>query len=92
MSTHDVITAALIVVALLNLIVSIAIATATMYSGCQKAMQIFIIWVVPLIGAMLFGLFMLTQRGNGPRIRYRSDSSDDIGQIWSGLNPPDQKH
>jgi hypothetical protein len=92
MSAHDITAGALIASATLNLVVSIAVANTIAYSGRQKIMQILIIWVIPLIGALLFGLFMLTQRGNAPRTGYRSESSDDIGQIWSALNPPDQKH
>jgi cytochrome bd-type quinol oxidase subunit 2 len=92
MSAHDVIKDASIAVAILNLAVSIAVASSAAYSGRQKIAQILIIWIVPVIGSVLFGLFMLTQRGNAPRTGYPSESGEDIGQIWSGLNPPDQKH
>jgi hypothetical protein len=92
MSAHDIIAGALIASATLNLVVSIAVANTTAYSGRQKIMQILIIWVVPLIGSLLLSIFMLTQRGNAPSIGYRSENSDDISQIWSALDPPDQKH
>jgi cytochrome bd-type quinol oxidase subunit 2 len=91
MSTHDAIRDASIALAILNLVVSIAVASSAAYSSRQKIVQILIIWIAPVIGGVLFGLFMLTQRGNAPRTGYPSESSVDIGQIWSGLNPPDQK-
>jgi cytochrome bd-type quinol oxidase subunit 2 len=91
MSTHDAIRDASIALAILNLVVSIAVASSAAYSGRQKIVQILIIWIAPVIGSVLFGLFMLTQRGNASRTGYPSESSVDIGQIWSGLNPPDQK-
>jgi len=90
MSDHDVIKDALIALAILNLVVSIAVTRSAAYSRRQKVAQIFIVWIVPVIGGVLFGLFMLTQRGNASRIGYPSESNADIGQIWSGLNPPDQ--
>ncbi|RDS81889.1 hypothetical protein DWU99_15835 [Dyella psychrodurans] len=92
MSTHDAIKDALIAVAILNLVVSVAVASSSAYSGRQKMLQILVIWVVPVAGALLLGLFMLTRRGNAPRTGYPSERSEDIGQIWSGLHPPDQKH
>jgi hypothetical protein len=92
MSTHDAIKDASIIVAILNLAISIAVASSVAYSGRQKIAQILIIWIVPVTGGVLFGLFMLTQRGNAPRTGYPSESSEDIGQIFSGLNPTDQKH
>lgn len=92
MSAHDAIKDALVALAILNLAVSIAVARNAEYSGRQKILQISIIWIVPVIGGVIFGLFMLTQRGNAPRTGYPSENNEDIGQIWSGLNPPDQKH
>jgi phosphate/sulfate permease len=92
MSAHDAIRDALIALAIFNSVVSVAVASRAAYSSRQKIMQILIIWIVPLIGGVFCGLFILTQRGDEPRTGYPSESSEDIGQIWSGLNPPDQKH
>ena len=92
MNAHDVIKDILIALAIFNLVVSIAVASSTAYSGRQKIMQILIIWIVPVIGGVIFGLFMLTQRGNAPLTGYPSETGEDVGQIWSALNPPDQKH
>lgn len=91
MSTHEIIKDALIAVAIFNLIASAAVASSSAYSSRQKIVQVLIIWVVPVVGGVLFGLFMLTQRRNAPRTGYSSKSSEDIGQIWSALHPPDQK-
>lgn len=92
MTVHDIIKDALITVAILNLVVSVAVARSSALSGRQKILQILVIWVVPVVGGVLFGLFMLTQRGNAPRTGYPSERSEDVSRIWSGLHPPDQKH
>lgn len=92
MSVHDVIKDTSLVVAILNLVVSIAVASGSALSGRQKILQILVIWVVPVVGGVLFGLFMLSQRGSAPRTGYPSERSEDVSQIWSGLHPPDQKH
>jgi hypothetical protein len=47
---------------------------------------------VPVVGFVLIGLFMLTQRENAPRTDYPSKSGDDLSQIWSALHPTDQKN
>jgi hypothetical protein len=90
MSAHDAIKYTLIAVATLNLVVSIAVASSAAYSGRQKIIQLLIIWVVAVIGSVLFGLFMLTQRGNAPPTSYPSGRNEDIGQVWLGLHPLDQ--
>ncbi|GGA29521.1 hypothetical protein [Dyella nitratireducens] len=92
MSVHDVIKDASIIVAILNLVVSVAVASSSALSGRQKILQILVIWAIPIVGGVLLGLFMLTQRGNVPRTGYPSERSEDVSQIWSGLHPPDQKH
>jgi hypothetical protein len=91
-STRDVIMDALIAVAILNLIVSVAVGRSTSYNGRQKILQVLMIWVFPVIGGLLLGLFLLSQRGNSPPMGYASADKDDLGQIWSGLHPPDEKH
>jgi hypothetical protein len=92
MSIHDAVKDALIAVAILNLIDSVAVASSSAYGIRQKILQILTIWVVPVVGGVLLGLFMLTQRGNAPRTGYTSERSEDLGQIWSGLHSPDEKH
>jgi hypothetical protein len=92
MNIHNVVNDASIVVATLNLVVSVAVANNSAYSGPQKALQIFVIWIVPVVGCVLFGLFMLNQREKVSRMGYPSEKSEDISQIWSGLHPPDQNH
>lgn len=79
-------------VARLNLVISVAIASSMVYIGKQKVLQIFLIWTVPVVGFVLIGLFMLTQRENAPRTDYPSKSGDDLSQIWSALHPTDQKN
>lgn len=81
---------ALIMVALLNALVSVAIAISAGYGVRQKVLQILIIWLVPVLGAAMLGLFLLSQRGNGRAVGYPAERDDDIGQVWSSLHPPDQ--
>jgi phosphate/sulfate permease len=92
MSTHDAIRDALIGMAILNVAVSVAVMSSSAYSGRQKCLQILIVWIVPVIGGVLFGLFMLSQRGSAPHRGYPSGQSEDISQIWDGLNTTDHKH
>jgi len=93
MNMHDSLTIALIAVAVLNSVVSIAIAISGYYNGRQKIMQIVLVWTVPVLGSVVFGLFLWSQRGNAPPIGYRSTTEtpmDDVGAVWSGLHQPDK--
>jgi hypothetical protein len=93
MNMHDTLTIALIAVAVLNSIVSIAIAISAYYNGRQKVMQIVLVWAAPLLGSVVFGLFLWSQRGNAPPTGYPSTAKtplDDVGAIWSGLHQPDK--
>jgi hypothetical protein len=93
MSPHDIRVIALIAVAVLNAIVSAAVALSTYYSPRQKLLQIIFVWLLPVLGATLFGLFLWSQRGNAPRTGYRSTTQtpmDDVTAVWSGLNSSDK--
>ena len=93
MNPHDTLTFGLIAVAVLNAIVSFAVARSPYYNRRQKLMQIILVWTLPVLGATLFGLFLRSQRGNAPRTGYPSTTQtpmDDVGAVWSGLNPSDK--
>jgi hypothetical protein len=92
MSAHDAIKDALIAAAIFNLVVTMAIAISSAYSGSQKILQIAIVWTIPVLGSVFLGLFMLTQREEAPPSRYPSESGEDVSQIWSALHPPNKKH
>lgn len=63
-------------VAIVNLAVSIAIAIHGGYTARQKVAQIALVWLVPALGSMVFGLFLWTQRGSAPLQRASSDAPD----------------
>jgi hypothetical protein len=90
-NVHGIVKDALIGLAMLNLIVCVAVAGSTAYSWRQKLLQMATVWIIPVVGAILIGVFMLTQRGQTVRMGYPSESDVDVGQIWSGTHPPDQK-
>ncbi|WP_284321434.1 hypothetical protein [Dyella acidisoli] len=83
----------LIVAVVLNVFVSVAVAISGCYSARQKISQIVIIWLLPILGAVLFGLFLVSQSGSGAGIGCRSEVEDDP-QTWSALldkDHPSQK-
>jgi len=93
MNPHDTLVIALIVITVSNAIVSAAVALSSYYSPRQKLLQIILVWLLPVLGATLFGLFLWLQRGNVPRTGYRSTTQtpvDDVGAVWSGLNSSDK--
>jgi hypothetical protein len=92
MSTHEILKDFLIALGALNVIVSLAVVCSAGYAPRQKVLQIVVIWVIPVVGGILLGLFMLSQLGKMRGKGYATVNSDDIGQIWSGLHPPDEKH
>lgn len=86
MSAHDMFKDALVALGVLNLIVSLAVASSAVYTLRQKILQIAVIWVIPVIGAVLLGLFMLTQRGTvGPK-RDSLANGENMSQLWDVLN------
>jgi hypothetical protein len=91
MSTHDAIRDALIAAVILNLAVTLAIAISSAYTGRQKILQSLVVWIVPVLGGVLIGLFMLAQREDAPPSRYPSESGEDVSQIWAALHPPGKK-
>ena len=75
----------------LNTAVSIAIAVGAGYSGRQKLLQILIVWTIPVLGALLLGLFLLTQRGRLPPAGYRSEAKDNAIEVWSAFHSDEWK-
>ncbi|HEY3049432.1 MAG TPA: hypothetical protein VGJ72_18465 [Polaromonas sp.] len=54
--------AALVCIALLNAVVSVAVARSGYYSGGQVAAQVVIVWLIPVLGAVVVGVFLWSQR------------------------------
>lgn len=84
MTTYRVYESVLVMALMLNIAVSVAVAMSGGYSARQKIFQIAVIWLLPVLGAVLLGLFMLSQIGNGTRAGRRSVIEDD-SQVWSEL-------
>ena len=59
-----------------NLIVSIAIAINAGYTVRQKIAQIVLVWLIPALGGIIFGVFLWTQRGVAPPERESSEMPD----------------
>lgn len=47
-----------------NALVTVAVARSHYYGGCQKAIQVLLVWIFPLLGAVAVGVFLYSQRDN----------------------------
>jgi len=63
-------------IAIVNLVVSIAIAISPGYTPRQKIGQIVLVWLIPIVGSVVFGVFLWTQRGSAPPSRGASGAPD----------------
>ena len=63
-------------IAIVNLVVSIAIAISPGYTPRQKIAQIVLVWLIPVVGSVIFGLFLWSQGGSAPPSRASSDAPD----------------
>lgn len=79
------------VIALVNLVVSIAIAVNAGYTRRQKLAQIVLVWLIPVIGSVVFGVFLWTQRGSAPRLKESSDAPSRIGALSEAANSINQQ-
>ena len=65
MSVSSLIAAALLsILVLANLLVSVAVSRTHYYSRHQKLVQVLLVWLLPLIGAVGIGVFLYSQRDN----------------------------
>ena len=82
---------AIAVIALTNLVVSIVIAVNAGYTKRQKLAQIILVWLVPALGSIVFGVFLWTQRGNAPRSRESSDAPSRAGALSAAATSINQQ-
>jgi hypothetical protein len=54
----------LIGLAAANVVVSVALMRTHYYSPAQKLVQILLVWLVPVVGAIGIGVFLYSQRDN----------------------------
>jgi hypothetical protein len=78
---------ALSATAILNAIVSIAILADRGLAGRQQAGQVLVVWIVPVLGSLLVGIFMWTQRGSAPATGYPSAASEPMPDLNAGTYP-----
>lgn len=68
-------------VAVVNLLVSIAIAVNAGCATRQKVAQIVLVWAIPFLGSVILGLFLWTQRGTAPPSRESSDAPSRLTEL-----------
>lgn len=63
--------------------VSIFICRAREYERLQRVLQLFVVWLIPLIGAIGCHLFLQSQRKNVPRedFRFVPQNPNDAGPM-----------
>ncbi len=52
------------VVVVLDCVVSVAVVRSQYYSTMQKAAQVVLVWLLPIVGAIVVGVFLYSQRDN----------------------------
>ena len=87
MITQDFLIPALEIVLCLNILVSIAVAFSRSYMPGQKIAQIALVWILPVLGVLAIGLFLVSQ-GGGRKVGNSSNSDLDSRVTWieSSLN------
>lgn len=76
----------LVLLLIANLAVCLGVARSPCYTRSQKFMQIALIWLLPLLGAIGVGVFLWTQ---GAPWRH-ADGAQAAGDDWQ--NPADVSH
>ncbi|WNL45652.1 hypothetical protein RKE25_19915 [Dyella sp. BiH032] len=54
----------------------------------QKVGQALVVWLLPVLGGLVIGIFMWTQRGSAPPTGYPSDSDRGPRDVYMGSHPP----
>ena len=60
-----------VTIVVLNFCVSLAVALSQAFTARQKATQAILVWLVPLLGAAMIGLFLIVDRSSA---RYRTNT------------------
>jgi hypothetical protein len=77
--------------AVVNLGISVAIVLSHGYTARQKTAQVILVWALPVLGSIVFGLFLWTQRGNEPPSRELSDAPDHTHALWEAAKPVERQ-
>ncbi len=80
MDVHHLLYDLLIAIAVLDVLVSLGVALHRGYTVRQKIMQIILVWLLPVLSGVVFGLFLITQRETF-RPMPRNEESDVSRQI-----------
>jgi hypothetical protein len=89
---HELLKDALIVHGILNCAVSLLIARNEGLSSRQKVGQLLVVWLVPVFGSLLIGMFLWSQSRSAPPTGYPSEPQHGpagIGTVSNqGPSPP----
>jgi hypothetical protein len=85
---HELLNDALITWAILNAIVSLMVVRNEGLTLKQKIGQLWVIWLVPVLGGVLIGIFHWTQSGSVPPERSPEEPGRGPPGVWSGGRPP----
>ena len=88
MSWHEVLKGALYGLAVLNAVVTWMIAADRGLLARQKVGQVLVVWLIPVLGGLVIGIFMWTQRGFAPPTGYPGDTNRDPRDVYLGSHPP----
>lgn len=72
----------------LNAVVTWAVAIDQGLLLRQKIGQALIVWLLPVLGGLVIGIFMWTQRGPAPPTGYPSDPNHGPRDAYTGSHPP----
>lgn len=54
----------------------------------QKVGQALVVWLLPVLGGMVIGIFIWTQRGSAPPTGYPGGSNSGPKDVYLGSHPP----
>ncbi|MBM3116622.1 hypothetical protein [Jeongeupia naejangsanensis] len=84
--------AILLLFASLNALVSVAVCRSVLFDRMQKALQVLLIWLLPVIGAVLVGAFLVSQSSTAPFDHAAVEANDDIPPLGCGVDDGHDAH
>jgi hypothetical protein len=54
----------------------------------QKVGQALVVWLIPVLGGLVIGIFIWTQRGSAPTTGYLVDPNREPRDVYLGSHPP----
>ena len=72
----------------LNAVVTWAVAVDQGFLFRQKVGQALLVWLIPVLGGLIVGIFIWTQRGAAPPTGYPGDPNRGPKDVYLGSHPP----